>query len=182
MGRATPARRLPLALAAFTLALMPVAVGCARHIERTELLALVEAGDAPTIVDVRTRGEYESAHVPGAIHIPFYAILSRQASLPEPANEEEPVVIYCEHGPRAGVARAQLYFVSAQPVRFLDGHMTAWKRDALPVATGAERGGASTNRDADHGDPQTGAATSPPASEAEDEAGQGSGGERGGGT
>ncbi|MCA9467301.1 MAG: rhodanese-like domain-containing protein, partial [Nitrospira sp.] len=32
---------------------------------------LIEARTARMIVDVRTRSEYQSGHVPGAIHSPF---------------------------------------------------------------------------------------------------------------
>jgi rhodanese-related sulfurtransferase len=99
-----------------------------------ELLEQIEAGTASLIVDVRSRGEFEAAHVPGAVHVPFYAMLSQADSLPTPAEAGEPVVVYCEHGPRAGIARAQLWFVSDRPVRFLEGHMSAWKREGRPVA------------------------------------------------
>ena len=106
---------------------------CAEHIGRDELLDQIHRGTPPPIVDVRSRSEFEAAHVPGAVHIPFYAILADSADLPEPTEAGQPIVVYCEHGPRAGVARAQLWFVSDEPVRFLDGHMTAWKSDGLPV-------------------------------------------------
>jgi rhodanese-related sulfurtransferase len=69
------------------------------------------------------------------VHLPFYSVLSRTDQIPAPRDAEQPVVVYCEHGPRAGLARAQLWFASDRRVLFLDGHMTAWKRDGLPVAT-----------------------------------------------
>jgi rhodanese-related sulfurtransferase len=131
---------VPSALLPAALLILSMATGCAAHVERRALLAEIEAGRAPAIVDVRTRGEYETSHVPGAVHIPFHAILARQASLPESDTPDEPLVLYCEHGPRAGLARAQLLFVSRRRVRFLRGHMTAWKKDALPVVTGASPG------------------------------------------
>ena len=115
------------------------ASACAEHIGRAELLDQIDRGVAPPIVDVRSRGEFEAAHVPGAVHVPFYAILADSDELPEPA-EGQPIVVYCEHGPRAGIARAQLWFVSKYPVRFLEGHMTAWKSDGLPVESVADEG------------------------------------------
>lgn len=112
-------------------ALLPM--GCAERIARQELLARIEAGAAPTIVDVRSHSEYRRSHVPGALHVPFYAMLGGVDTLPSGASEDEPIVVYCEHGPRAGIARAQLWLASDRPVRFLEGHMTAWKGDGLPV-------------------------------------------------
>ena len=113
------------------LALLPM--GCAERMARQELLSRIEAGTAPTIVDVRSHSEYRASHVPGALHVPFYAMLGGVDSLPAGASSDEPIVVYCEHGPRAGIARAQLWFASDRPVRFLEGHMTAWKGEGLPV-------------------------------------------------
>jgi len=110
----------------------PLLSACADHIGRSELLDQLNTGAAPPIVDVRSRGEFEAAHVPGAVHIPFYSIISGLDELPEP-EVGQPIVVYCEHGPRAGIARAQLWFVSDAPIRYLEGHMTAWKSDGLPV-------------------------------------------------
>ena len=117
------------------LALLPLLVGCAEHIGRTELFSQIQSEARPSIVDVRSREEFETSHVPGAVHIPFYALLGSEEDLPMAANEDEPLVVYCEHGPRAGLARAQLWFVTDRPIRFLEGHMTAWKEEGLPVET-----------------------------------------------
>lgn len=115
--------------------IVPLAVcllvfGCADHIAQTDLLAQIEAGTAPPIIDVRSRGEFETSHVPGAVHVPFYAVLS--GAMPT-RPEEGPIVVYCEHGPRAGIARMQLWLAGAGPVLFLNGHMTAWKAEHHPV-------------------------------------------------
>ena len=111
-------------------------LACAQHVTRKDLLAQIEAGTAPPIVDVRTQGEYITSHVPGAVHIPFYELLSERERIPAPRQPGQPVVLYCEHGPRAGMARAQLWLAGVKPVAFLEGHMIAWKRDGLPVETG----------------------------------------------
>lgn len=119
--------------------------GCADAVSRRDLLAQIEAGSAPRIVDVRSRSEYEAAHVPGAVHVPFASMLFHLDALPadeaEADGEEAPLILYCEHGPRAGLARAQLWMAGVGPVLFMEGHMTAWKSDGLPV----ERGGAPTS-------------------------------------
>jgi rhodanese-related sulfurtransferase len=101
------------------------------------LLASIRAGTAPVIVDVRTEGEYERGHVPGAIHVPFYTLLVRQDAIPGPRTA--PVVVYCEHGPRAGVAKLALRLAGFTDVRYLDGHMAGWKELGLPTAAQAPR-------------------------------------------
>ena len=84
-----------------------------------------------TIVDVRSSGEYESGHVPGAIHIPYWAMLTRHSEIP--TGHDEPVVIYCEHGPRAKLAKLFLKMAGFDQVVYLTGHMSSWRKAGLPV-------------------------------------------------
>jgi rhodanese-related sulfurtransferase len=111
-----------------------MALACADHVSRADLQQRIQDGDAPPILDVRSRGEYEAAHVPEAVHVPFYSILFRRDEIPR--REGEPLVVYCAHGPRAGIARAQLFAAGIGPVVYLEGHMTAWTRDGLPTRSG----------------------------------------------
>jgi rhodanese-related sulfurtransferase len=53
------------------------------------------------LVDVRTKGEYESGHVEGAVNIPVSALAERLAEL-EPKTEG--VVVYCRSGHRSAKA------------------------------------------------------------------------------
>ena len=131
----SPDRRIQrLCATAATLLAAPVALACADHVSRADLLQRIQVGSAPPILDVRTRGEYEAAHVPEAVHVPFYSIFFRRDEIPE--REGEPLVVYCAHGPRAGIARAQLFAAGVGPVVYLEGHMTAWTRDGLPTRSG----------------------------------------------
>lgn len=106
--------------------------GCALHIAPEELKSQIKSGDPPTIVDVRSRGEYDAGHIPGALHLPFWTLAANLDRLPEEARSG-PVVIYCEHGPRAGIARAQVWFTRTGPVHYLEGHMTAWRDAGFPM-------------------------------------------------
>jgi len=123
----------------WALGIAVLSTGCAPHISRSDLAARIEAGSPPPIVDVRSQSEFSEAHVPGAVHIPFYSMLSRSDELP--TRDEEPLVVYCEHGPRAGLARVGLWMAGAGEVRFLEGHMSAWKADGLAVETASSRQG-----------------------------------------
>ena len=73
------------------------------------LLHSIENQTAPIIVDVRTEGEYESGHVPGAVHLPFYAMWNRHEEMK--AKPDNSIVLYCEHGPRAWIGKFALWTV-----------------------------------------------------------------------
>jgi len=96
-----------------------------------QLLTAIQKNPAPVIVDVRSQSEYESGHVPGAMHLPFYAMWSRHAEMK--AKPENPIVLYCEHGPRAGIAKFALWTMGYTNIVYLDGHMSDWKERGLPM-------------------------------------------------
>jgi rhodanese-related sulfurtransferase len=98
----------------------------------SDLLARILAGTAPTILDVRSSGEFTRGHVPGALHIPFWKLLSR-ASVP--TSLDDPLVVYCEHGPRARLAGAALRRRGFKRVFYLEGHMAQWRRAGLREET-----------------------------------------------
>jgi len=105
--------------------------GCATTIIQSDLLKMIEEKNNPVIVDVRSRGEYEQDHLPGAVHIPFYAIGSGLEELKYGKNEQ--IILYCEHGPRAGFAGLSLYLQGYEQVYSLEGHMKGWRSNGLPV-------------------------------------------------
>lgn len=102
------------------------------HIAPDELLAAIQSSSPPVILDVRSQGEYDSGHVPGAIHVSFFDVLGSLDRVPATSG---PLVVYCEHGPRAGMAKLQLWAAGYDNVIYLEGHMSEWKSRGLPVET-----------------------------------------------
>lgn len=94
------------------------------------LRARVAEGRAPAIVDVRSAAEYRRGHIPGAVHLPFWAALWRAGRLQLP--RDAPIVVYCGHGPRAHLARTLLRLRGFPGVTLLRGHMTRWRREGHP--------------------------------------------------
>lgn len=95
----------------------------------------IEARTAPAILDVRSRWEYRQGHVPGAVFIPFWVIqfLGPLLARRLPARRDQPLVVYCGHGPRAWMAGASLRLRGFRDIRYLDGHWAGWTRDGRPV-------------------------------------------------
>ncbi len=90
------------------------------------LLAAITTGAAPRILDVRTAEEFAAGHVPGAINIPF------QHAGRLDAAHDEPLIVYCGHGPRAWIAGRTLRRRGFTAIRYLRGHMAGWRRAGLP--------------------------------------------------
>jgi rhodanese-related sulfurtransferase len=106
-------------------------VGCATNITRDELLSQMMSEHPPLVVDVRSQGEYDRDHIPGAVHIPFYSIGSGLKGLGYPKTD--PVVLYCEHGPRTGIAGFSLYLSGYDKLYSLEGNMKGWRKSEFPI-------------------------------------------------
>jgi rhodanese-related sulfurtransferase len=96
-----------------------------------ELQRRIEAGDAPAILDVRSRREFTQGHVPGAQFVPFWAVMFLAWAVK--GKRDEPLIVYCGHGPRAMMARPGLLRRGFRDIQYLDGHWSAWARDGRPV-------------------------------------------------
>ncbi len=96
-----------------------------------ELARRMRDTQGPCVVDVRSRQEFRSGHIPGAIHLPFWKVLLSRKTLPQDKNHR--LVVTCEHGPRAQLAHAQLRLAGYLKLELLDGHMAGWRRIGLPV-------------------------------------------------
>ena len=84
----------------------------------------------PAVVDVRTIFEFRKGHIPGAIHAPTWKILLRLDRIPSDRNAE--LVVTCEHGPRAQIAKGLLKAFGYRNVVLLAGQMAGWRRENRP--------------------------------------------------
>jgi rhodanese-related sulfurtransferase len=120
-----------IALVCLALIISASVAGCATNITRDELLSQIMTEKPPLVVDVRSQHEYDKDHVPGAVHIPFYSIGSGLKDLGYP--KADPVVLYCEHGPRSGIAGISLYLSGYEKVYSLEGSMKGWRKNEFPI-------------------------------------------------
>lgn len=118
-------------IAGLVMLLTACSSGPRTHMKNDELVKMIESGHPPLVIDVRSRYEYDQSHVPGAIHIPFWKAFTTDAL--DQYKSTEKMVLYCEHGPRAGIAKFGLSTSGFENMVYLDGHMSAWKQANLPV-------------------------------------------------
>ena len=96
------------------------------------LLAKIDAGCAPLVVDVRTRREFASGHVPGAINVPLTSLV---LGAKVPGGRDTAAVVYCGHGPRARIAASLMRRAGCREIQFLEGHMAGWRKAGLREET-----------------------------------------------
>ena len=104
--------------------------GGTRDVSGDELKTLLGGRRPPVVLDVRSAAEFAAGHIQGAVHIPFWAVLWRSARLRSAADD--PIVVYCGHGPRALFARSALRRQGFTRVACLAGHMAQWRREGRP--------------------------------------------------
>ena len=100
-------------------------------ISQADLAAQVQANTAPIILDVRTAGEYEAGHIPGAINIHYRELPERIEEVSALGSQE--IVVYCERGIRAYFAERTLHEAGFESILHLEGDMVAWRRNNHPI-------------------------------------------------
>lgn len=96
-----------------------------------ELDRRIKSKQAPIILDVRSGFEFNSGHIPGAVHAPLANVL--QATTAASLNKADLVVLTCEHGPRAQLARMLLKWHGYKNIELLEGHMASWRQAGRSV-------------------------------------------------
>ena len=76
------------------------------------------------ILDVRTGGEFETAHIPGSYNVPLDTLGEHVSDL---ADVEHPVVLVCQSGGRATQAHGKLASAGKNTLHILEGGMNAWQ-------------------------------------------------------
>ncbi|NVN93331.1 MAG: rhodanese-like domain-containing protein [Desulfuromonadales bacterium] len=105
--------------------------GCATSINSADLLEKMQQQPGPLVIDVRSQGEFDRDHLPGAVHIPFYSISSELGKREDVKRRS--VVVYCEHGPRAAFAGFMLHLSGYEQINTLEGQMRGWRSAGFPV-------------------------------------------------
>ncbi len=92
------------------------------EIAAKDLAARLAAGDAPTLVDVRTPQEWDIARLEGSVLVPLHELRARFGEL----DPEAELVVVCHHGVRSLQATLFLRHQGFPRVRSLAGGLDAW--------------------------------------------------------
>jgi len=93
----------------------------------------LQNGDSPVVLDVRSAFEYAAGHIPGAIHAPLPEVT--RAAKAAVKSKEDLLVIVCEHGPRAQLAKMFLHLRGYRNLQLLEGHMSRWRSSGRSMSS-----------------------------------------------
>ena len=94
---------------------------------------LVNQKDA-VIVDVRAADEFREGHIPGSVNIPQSQVTDRMGELEK--YKEKPLILTCKMGNQAAHLGRQLRNKGFSELYRIQGGVTAWRNDNLPVSKG----------------------------------------------
>lgn len=106
-------------------------------IDPQNLSELLDSATPPRVLDVRTPGEFESAHIAGAYNVPLNLLQEHRDEIIKHLDED--VVLVCRSGQRAAQAEETLRNSGLTNVHILDGGITAWENKGFAVNRGTPR-------------------------------------------
>lgn len=112
----------------------PTLSALADVINATELRQLRARDEGIRILDVRTGGEFETAHIPGSYNVPLDTLAEHVEDL---ADVEHPVVLVCQSGGRATKAHEKLTGAGKATLHILEGGIAAWQAAGGDLVHGA---------------------------------------------
>ncbi|MFJ9633951.1 rhodanese-like domain-containing protein [Streptomyces sp. NPDC101175] len=107
------------------------------RLDPATLRDLTRQGEGPRLLDVRTPGEFRTAHIPGSYNVPLDTLREHRGELLHHLDED--VVLICRSGARAAQAEQAVAEAGLPNLRVLDGGVIAWETAGGPLTRGPER-------------------------------------------
>ncbi len=97
---------------------------------------LLQENPAARLLDVRTPGEFEGAHIQGAYNVPLDQLSAHRNEI---RKLTAPVVLVCQSGNRARQAEATLRQAGMENLHLLEGGIQRWQAEGHAVQRGQTR-------------------------------------------
>ncbi len=112
------------------------------EISPKELYAVLKSDNKQAIfVDVRSEYEYAQAHAEGSVNLPIHYMyddthgLKNEKGIDLPKNTDQKIYLICTGGRLAGVAYSYLEHYGYRNIQRVEGGITNWNNQGLPVVT-----------------------------------------------
>jgi len=83
------------------------------------------------LIDVCEDNEYKEGHILNSVSMPLSSLNKRIGEMNK--HKAKPVIISCKTGNRSGRAASMLRKNGFESVHILNGGLTAWKKENLPI-------------------------------------------------
>ena len=93
-------------------------------------------GEFDCVLDVRTAGEYDQGHIPGAYSLNYYEFDERLGEIMD--RREEDILVYCQSGARSASASQRLTDEGFTGVHNMLGGFNAWVAEGYEVEGNGE--------------------------------------------
>jgi rhodanese-related sulfurtransferase len=104
-----------------------------------ELRKLLESSPAPRLVDVRSPGEFETAHITGSYNVPLDVLDKHRPEIVQRLEQDRDVVLVCRSGQRSTQAAELLREAGLTSGRVLENGLLDWEGQGFAVARGVQR-------------------------------------------
>ncbi|MHB8672029.1 MAG: rhodanese-like domain-containing protein, partial [Acidimicrobiales bacterium] len=109
-------------------------------VERIDVRALHDRINDVQVLDVREQAEWQTGHIPAAVHTPYHDI----HRMPDGINAAAPVAVICSSGQRSALAGSLLLRHGAERViHVADGGVGTWAKHGWPIEEPHPAGGES---------------------------------------
>ncbi|MFY9259460.1 MAG: rhodanese-like domain-containing protein [Gallionella sp.] len=106
------------------------------QIREIDVATAVEAiAQGVTLIDIREPGEFDTAHLLGALNIPRGVLEFKTVDHPALANKDRKIVIYCRSGGRAALSALNLQRLGFSQIVSMAGGIEAWVAANQAVVT-----------------------------------------------
>lgn len=92
---------------------------------------ILDSNEGAIMLDVRTEGEYQQAHVPGSILVPLDQLSMKMRELEKYKSKD--VMVLCRSGNRSASATAMLNNAGFEKAQNVSGGIGSWYRAGLPI-------------------------------------------------
>jgi rhodanese-related sulfurtransferase len=96
-----------------------------------DLVAMLNRGGRPFLLDLRDAEEFKSYHLKEAVNIPLDDLQKRLRDLPR----DRDILLTCHGGQQSIVGARVLHHLGIERVKRLDGGIIAWQQKGLPLVS-----------------------------------------------
>lgn len=101
-------------------------------VEKIDAERLIELQNSGVqVVDIRTKKEYDNGHIPGVIHIDYFA--SDFIDQIKRLDLSKPIIIHCAVGGRSGKAAQKMQEAGFTAIYDYSGGFSDWKSKGLEI-------------------------------------------------